>query len=84
MLTMETWSLKMEPWRVYSPSVQDSHHFDKERVPDSHWSEKLDPDPNLCEKLDSDTNLSEKVKGKAVPIGGSNVARLMECLSDAR
>ncbi len=39
---MEAWRLKIEPRRVYSPAVQDSHHFDEKQDPDSHWSEKLD------------------------------------------
>ncbi len=34
--------LKMEPWRVCSPMVTASHHFEED--PDQHLSEKLDPD----------------------------------------
>jgi hypothetical protein len=36
MLTIEAWSLKMEPWRVCRPMVSDSHKFEEE----------LDPVPN--------------------------------------
>jgi hypothetical protein len=28
---MEAWRLKMEPWRVYRPMVEDSQHFDEEQ-----------------------------------------------------
>ncbi len=38
---MEAWRLKMEPWRVCWPVVEDSQHFDEEQDPDPHWSEKL-------------------------------------------
>ncbi len=40
---MESWRLKMEPWRVYRPVVADSHHFEEKLDPDPHFSENLDP-----------------------------------------
>ncbi len=41
------WRFKMKSWRVCSPVVADSQHFDEEQDPDPnpHLSEKLDPDP---------------------------------------
>jgi hypothetical protein len=40
----------MEPWRVSSPVVTDSHHFGEEQDPDperdTFLSEKLDLDPH--------------------------------------
>jgi hypothetical protein len=46
-LTVEAWSLKMEPWRVFRPVVANSHHIEDWLVsgPDPHLSENLDPDP---------------------------------------
>ncbi len=35
-LTMEAWRLKIEPWRVCSPVVADSHLFDEKQDPDPH------------------------------------------------
>jgi hypothetical protein len=37
-LTIETWSLSMELWRIFIPAVADSHPFDEEQDPD--------PDPH--------------------------------------
>jgi hypothetical protein len=45
-LAMKACRLTMEPWRVYSLDVADSHHFHEEQDPDPHESEKLDPDPH--------------------------------------
>jgi hypothetical protein len=42
---METWRLKMDPWKV---SRSDSHHFDEEQDLDPHKSEKLLPDAQPC------------------------------------
>jgi hypothetical protein len=36
-LTIEDWRLKMEPWRVYRPVFEDSHHFDEEQVKVNSW-----------------------------------------------
>jgi hypothetical protein len=40
MHTMEAWRLKIEPWRVCSPVVADSHHFDEKQDPDPHYLAK--------------------------------------------
>ncbi len=38
MLTIKTWRLKMEPWRVSRPVIAVLHPFDKKQAPD--------PDPD--------------------------------------
>jgi hypothetical protein len=38
---MQTWRLKMDPWKVYKSN---SHHFNEEQDLDPHKSEKLFPD----------------------------------------
>jgi hypothetical protein len=45
---VEALRLTIEPWRVYRPAVEDSHHFDKDPDldRDPYRSEKLDPDPH--------------------------------------
>jgi hypothetical protein len=44
-ITVKSWRLKMEPWRVYRPMVADSHPFDED--PDPHYTKKSDPDHTL-------------------------------------
>ncbi len=48
---------QMEPWRVFTPAVADSHHFDED--PDSHKSEKSDQNRT---KVKRESRIHSKVK----------------------
>ncbi len=68
-LTVESWRLKLEPWRVCKPMVADSHHFEMQYSdPDSHQSDKSDPDSHQNKKTGSGWKVKRRIRMQVMRI----------------